>query len=334
MALIIGLVSSISDIKYGKVYNKNLVFIIAISFPIVVLNFLRYDSILRTGYLVNLAICILLALLLYKYRIWAAGDAKLICTIIFLLPYDATNFFSLVKYHGIYLFSLTFGLAYVYVIFDSIYHSLRNIEVISNRFKIMVITKNKIGLFLVKWIFGVTLGNFTFMMMTKLFLALGLPNYIIYIIVFFVVSGVYSFIENSKHKYIIYLVSGILLFIWVFFSDGFNLLAGIYVNSFIIVILVMVIKFFTDIFNYEGIKVESLKRGMVLSFESCLVLNLFGLSIFTDETTRSRLNEEETKRIIECATRRSISMIKIVRLMPFSIFIFLGMILYLIIGRI
>lgn len=334
MVLFIGLISSITDIKYGKVYNRNLGFIITISFPIVVLNFLRYDSTLRMDFLVNLIICMVLSLLLYKYRIWAAGDAKLMSTIVLLLPYDGTNFFTLIKFHGIYLFSLTFTLAYLYVIFDSIYHSIKNVEVIRDRFKTMEISKIKVGIFLLKWIFGITLGSFTYMMISKLFLAFQLPNYIIYIIVFFVISGVYSFIGSNKNKNTIYLIAGILLFIWGLFFHGFNLIASTWLNSFVIVIVVMIIKFFTDIFNYEEIKLESLKSGIVLSLESCLVLNSFGLSVFTDETTRSRLNKEETKQIIECGVKRNISTIKAVRLMPFSIFIFLGIILYLIIGRI
>ncbi len=103
------------------------------------------------------------------------------------------------------------------------------------------------------------------------------------------------------------------------------------------VILVVVTHFslkFTDRFNYEWIRTCDVKAGMILSYfavQQFYGSRVKGLPTTTDETTKSRITQEEADSIKRWEkSKYGKEQIMVVRYIPFAVFILIGMITYLI----
>ena len=103
------------------------------------------------------------------------------------------------------------------------------------------------------------------------------------------------------------------------------------------VILVVVTHFslkFADRFNYEWIRTSDVKAGMILSYfaiQQFYGSRVKGLPVSTDETTKSRITQEEADSIKRWEkSKYGKAQIMVVRYIPFAVFILIGMITYLI----
>jgi hypothetical protein len=82
---------------------------------------------------------------------------------------------------------------------------------------------------------------------------------------------------------------------------------------------------------YEEINITSLKKNMILSSTSSMIMqgtrikNMPGLSC---EDLRYRLTEEEISAVKIWAKSRNISTIYVVKKIPFSLFLFMGFVVY------
>jgi len=96
MILLIGLISSYTDIKYQKISNKLILvgmsYAILVNISLAIYSFLSRSSntfiILNyySNYLINGIIAVILSFFMWKYKIWKGGDAKLFFAFVFLLP--------------------------------------------------------------------------------------------------------------------------------------------------------------------------------------------------------------------------------------------------------
>ena len=85
--IIIGIACSYTDIKYGKIFNKWIVFsFITIFFLYVFLFFYGVDLNYILEAILNGAIAFLGGYLLWQLKLWSAGDAKLFSIYAFLIP--------------------------------------------------------------------------------------------------------------------------------------------------------------------------------------------------------------------------------------------------------
>jgi len=106
-------------------------------------------------------------------------------------------------------------------------------------------------------------------------------------------------------------------------------------NSVFVIVLFMC-RWFAEQYNYQEIKTDDVKEGMVLSY---MTVSFFqkskvkGLPVYTQESIKTRITAEETESIHRWKTSKyGKDTIVIVRKIPFAIFICIGLIVFLGIG--
>lgn len=125
--------------------------------------------------------------------------------------------------------------------------------------------------------------------------------------------------------YVIDIVIGLLL---GFVPFSFN------PENYILVIFLLLCQMTIRTSLYQEVKVCDLKRGMILSSVSSMLMQnsrVRGLPPISSEDLRSRLTEEQVDSIGRWASSRNIIAVTVVRKIPFAIFIFAGFLSYFII---
>lgn len=104
--------------------------------------------------------------------------------------------------------------------------------------------------------------------------------------------------------------------------------------NYVFVMVLLLCQMTIRINQYEEVGIGNLKRGMILSsFSSLLMQNsrVRGLPPISTEDLKSRLTEEQVESIARWAKSRKVSTVTVIRKIPFAIFIFAGFISYFII---
>lgn len=121
VAVAIGILSTVTDFKEKKIYNKTIICGVSISLLLYIVLWNQIDMELIKSYVINLGISVLISFLFFYFKIWAAGDAKLFIAMIIMIPFelyevDTTNVFP-----GIYLLIIIFSVAFIYVVIETIF---------------------------------------------------------------------------------------------------------------------------------------------------------------------------------------------------------------------
>ncbi len=338
LTLIAASIATVTDLKYGKIYNKMIIILGLIGAPLVttLYGFLNKDLLLQ--FIINFSITIMLSLLFYAFKIWAAGDAKLMALLVFLLPYSYYYSYEGMYFPTIYIFIVIFSLAFLYVVMESIFLSIQDCKMLKARIKSIHISLSGTVNFLIILLSGMLLSGLFANCFSVMFGDVFLKNaYAFSILNFFALTLFYSIV---KSKYMCYaLIVEIILNTLFVLATKANLanIIPIRLSSVFMAITIIFIRFIADTYNYRVIMASETRAGMVLSYASAILLSSFkkGPTILTDETTKTRILEEQAQAIRNwAATRKDEPSISIVRLMPFSIFILVGLLLYLLKGMI
>ena len=105
-------------------------------------------------------------------------------------------------------------------------------------------------------------------------------------------------------------------------------------ENYIMVIVLLIFQMTIRTILYEEINIADLKKGMILSSMSSMVMQnsrVRGLPPVSTEDLKSRLTEEQVNSICRWSKSRKIETITIVRKIPFAIFIFSGFLSYFVI---
>lgn len=125
----------------------------------------------------------------------------------------------------------------------------------------------------------------------------------------------------------------ILAVIFICLRQSFGIM---YIVNFGLVFIVILMKLFISEYNYEYINTSDVKAGMIISTEtSMLFLNsrVKGLPDISNENISDRLSESECESIRRWEkSSYGSKTVKIVRKIPFAIFISLGIVTYIIVG--
>lgn len=332
IAIILGVISAITDLKSKKIYNKNIVVFVIISFFIYLILCKEIDMIYMKSYLINLIISIAISFLFFYFKIWAAGDAKLFLAIIFMIPFELYEVKNNNVFPGMYLLIIIFSIAFIYVFFETLYLWIID----KNRKKVIIsmnIKKNEIKSFIIKYFLGYFIVLFVNNILLKFFYDFKISNAgLILICNMLLLTFIYRVITID-------FISFIMMCIFIIFNIIYYVVYGLdlYAIDIKIIILVLIIMLFRNVsekYNYEEIDVENLKPRMILSFGSVLKFynsRVKGLPQSTSETTDSRLTEEEVKSIKRWSkTKKGEKTIVIVRHMPFAPFILIGEVVFFI----
>ncbi len=120
--IIVGLFTSYHDIKYHKIKNKWIIYSIIVSIILNIIFFIKdFNTIYYSQFITNLILTIIICIILWLYKFWPAGDAKLIIAYTFLIP---TTIYTLNNLKYFYSFSLLVNIFVPYFVFFTFYFLL------------------------------------------------------------------------------------------------------------------------------------------------------------------------------------------------------------------
>ena len=321
--LVIGIIGSVSDIKTGRIHNR--LFFIGISIALVVhaIDFVINPNFYFQGWLVIIGLSGFIAILMFFGELWAAGDTKFYILLLFCIPPQIieTDSLSVSVVPYIYIFLL----AVIWILIDTLWKTINKMERFSDERSISMKTvteliKVYIEISAIQALFVVLFPSFCHE--NELLFSVGL------IAVSFIISSASVFgkwIVVSIHALIILLLLLTRLWTWSFAPWW----------TYLCVVLIILFNKWASKYNYMRIPTSTVAEGMILSsltVLSFLPSKIMGLPSNASESMSSKLSAEQAE-----AVRRweksayGATTVVILRKIPFSLFIFIGMLLWMII---
>lgn len=329
IAVILGVVSTITDFKNKKIYNKNIIYALMASLFIYIVLWKQITVQYITNYCINIIISVIISFSFYYFKIWSAGDAKLFLAIIIIIPYNIYNVEKTNLFPALYLLIIIFSIGFFYVVLETLVlwvKDKKRIQVFKLKIKNIkqIIINYFMGYFVILFINNITLKFVPDFRINNGGLML-ICNMLILFFLYRIIKG--------KRKALIIMSLFLIANLTYYFIFGLRIYA-INLKMFVFVLSIMLFRSFAEKYNYEEIRIENLKPRMILSFESVLKFyssRVKGLPHSTDETTDSRLTTNEVNSIKRWSkTRKGQDTIIIVRHMPFAPFILIGEIIFFI----
>lgn len=334
--LAIGLYSCYTDIKNRRIKNWFIGWgmLVGISLHLFFSSWAASQKI----FFLNIGIAILIALILWRINIWAAGDSKFfIFTAILIFPFSAYNIFKNLPY-GIPVILIVlinaFILALVYLFLEAIvvffqelnqHRQRKNLSRILSSFLVrfkkpdFALSQLKILFFyLATLIFFSALGRYIYKI-----IPFGRENYpIFYLILVFIYPVISKFLKKLK---IIYLGLILLSLVLLFASDIVSILK--YASKFFVLLAVMRILINWSIQKGQSktIQVEEIKPNILLTKEE--IENLPSewqprVRFFSDGLTKE--DAQQLKLLFQAINREKVN---IYNTFPFVPFIVIGVII-------
>lgn len=332
IAIILGIVSSVTDLKNKKIYNKNIIvalFISAISYAIL---YKQIEIKYIPNFTLNLIISALISFVFYYFKIWAAGDAKLFLTITFMIPYEIYEVETSNVFPALNLLIIIFCVAFIYVFFETIFLWFKDKNRLE-KLKLSSFKKDDVTEFIIQYLLGYLITIFINNILNKFFLDFRLSNQgLLLLCNMLILIFIYRVVKTRKSSLIIIGVF-LLLNLVYYLKYGFKIYS-INLKMLLLVFIIIIFRRVSEKYNYEEIKISNLKPRMILSYGS--VLRFFnsrvkGLPKTTTETTDSRLTEEQVTSIKRWSkSSKGSETIVIVRHMPFAPFIMVGELIFFI----
>ncbi len=329
IAVILGVVSTITDFKNKKIYNKNIIYALMASLFIYIVLWKQITVQYITNYCINIIISVIISFSFYYFKIWSAGDAKLFLAIIIIIPYNIYNVEKTNLFPALYLLIIIFSIGFFYVVLETLVlwvKDKKRIQVFKLKIKNIkqIIINYFMGYFVILFINNITLKFVPDFRINNGGLML-ICNMLILFFLYRIIKG--------KRKALIIMSLFLIANLTYYFIFGLRIYA-INLKMFVFVLSIMLFRSFAEKYNYEEIRIENLKPRMILSFESVLKFyssRVKGLPHSTDETTDSRLTTNEVNSIKRWSkTKKGQDTIIIVRHMPFAPFILIGEIIFFI----
>lgn len=319
-----GVLASYQDLKTGLIPNRLLISFFVPGVLVQILYCFLGGWEYLPVYLANLCFISLVALCLYGFHFWAAGDSKLLICLTILYP--AGLYFSEdgSLFPGILILMCIFLIAYGYLIIDSIIALARKEKQYHSRFHMkdfIQSVKNYLLCFLYLSLFEVVIQR---------------------------VMGAY-FYENQLAVHFLCIFVALMIYDIRYLRKWYCLFPAIVVNivlliysgipqvswkSYLYLAVALVLRYLIGGYNYQDIPTRDVKKGTILSLGSVLLFQnsrVKGLPMATTEDMRSRLSEEEAEAVRRWADSKSgQERITIVRKIPFAVFIFSGVVVFLI----
>ena len=332
IAIILGIVSSVTDLKNKKIYNKNIIVALFISAISYVILYKQIEIKYIPNFTLNLIISMLISFAFYYFKIWAAGDAKLFLTITFMIPYEIYEVEISNVFPSLNLLIIIFCIAFIYVFFETIFLWFKDKNRLE-KLKLSNFKKDDIYEFIIQYLLGYLITIFLNNILNKFFLDFRLSNQgLLLLCNMLVLIFTYRIVKTRKSSLTLIGVFFLLNFAY-YFKYGFEIYT-INLKMLLLVFIIIIFRRVSEKYNYEEIKINDLKPRMILSYGS--VLRFFnsrvkGLPKTTTETTDSRLTEEQVESIKRWSkSSKGLETIVIVKHMPFAPFILAGELVFFI----
>lgn len=316
--------SSKSDLQTGLIKNKMLLPFFIVGTLVNGVYYVFFVRDLFFEYLINVAIVSIISLSLFYSHSFAGGDCKL--TIVLALLYPARLYIVFGTSNATLIFAVGFAIfvGYCYLVFNSLWSIITRKTKVTLKYitsSLLIFIKSYISatlyifvinaLLIILEMYGITV-NIWFSRIACMILAWCVGKYPIF-----------------KKKIPIIIVSTVVIALSVILKTlPFSLNPENYTLVLILLFCQMAIK--TII--YENINIKDLKKGMILSSMSTLLMQnsiTQGLPKISTEDLRSRLTESEIESVILWAKATKTDSLVIVKKIPFAIFLSVGFISYL-----
>lgn len=322
----LGIVTSISDVKDGRIYNKTL---LEFALPGIILCAIYYGYFARDlfgSFVINFVIIALISLILFYTHSFAGGDCKL--TLVMAMLYPANEYLvygrSEVTLYFVLCLAIIYG--YFYLLFFSIYSLIKGKTKITKEY-----VKEYLGNFLKSFLSAsgyICLVNLLFIIMALK--GISVNEWIVRIVC---MTSAWLVGKESKLKkwpvvVVVYLIDIVVGLILGFIPFSIN------PENYILVIVLLLCQMTIRTSLYQEVKICDLKKGMILSSISSMLMQnsrVRGLPPISSEDLKSRLTEDQVESIGRWASSRNVLTVTIVRKIPFAIFIFAGFLSYFVI---
>ena len=326
--VIVSVISFFTDLTRGIVPNRLLLYAAGIGLILdsVYYGFLVSDVILE--FLLNLSFVAVGSLLMFVAKIWGGGDTKLSLLLAFLFPARLYFYYRDEMFPILNAFIFAFSLGLIYLAVESIWLLCTGKE----RHRTGSIKETLSGI-----PFQYAAVFFLFLLL-DLFIRKMIPVFyedntalfeILFMVLFFVLSEVSFF---SK-RWVCLLVAIGSLAVYAAVSGGFP---AIHINDLMLIAVIHLIRMLLSWHNYKTVKITELKPGMILSTTSSIMIygnEGNGIVRISREDMGDRLTEDEVASVFKWLDKHpNYETVSIVRKIPFSAFISLGYIVFLILG--
>ena len=324
--ILLGIITSVSDVRDGRIYNKTLLGFVLSGIVLCVIYYGYFARDLFGLFMINFGIIALISLILFYTHSFAGGDCKL--TLVMAMLYPANEYLVYGKSDVTLYFTLCLAIlyGYFYLLFFSIY------SLVKGRTRL---TREYVKGYLENFFKSFLSASGYICLINLLFVILNLYGIYANQWIIRIVCMVFAWMVGKESKlkkwqivvgiYVIDIVIGLLL---GFVPFSFN------PENYILVIFLLLCQMTIRTSLYQKVKVCDLKRGMILSSVSSMLMQnsrVRGLPPISSEDLRSRLTEEQVDSIGRWASSRNIIAVTVVRKIPFAIFIFAGFLSYFII---
>lgn len=317
LLLVLGVWTSVTDIRRGIIENKYLLPAALVGMVLTAVEWIGFSAAPLPHQLMNMAIISVVAVVLYAQHIWAGGDCKLMLTLIWLIPHGWYIPLFGKWLVALVLFALMFLLSYLYVMIDSVVQAIRLRRRISKGAFARNLAK-AVG----RWI---SVAGYIWLLdqLLLVFCSEGLARFpmIIWVVNIGIILLVTS-LPVLRNRWVVtgVLVAGVAVKAALraaFFDEGLLI-------HFAVVFILVAFRLWMNEYTYETINTEEVKPGMILSAATTMLFagsRMKGLPAISKEDLKSRLSEEEAKRVRKWARSASgVPTIQIVRKIPFAVF--------------
>lgn len=324
LLLTLGTLSTKSDLKEGRIYNKTLAVFAGISIILGSVYYGYYARDLLGLFLMNYIVLAIISLILFYSHSFAGGDCKLVLGMGIIYP---ANYYLVYGNTFITLF-FVLGFAIIYGYLFLVISSLRGLVQGKNK-----LTRDYVKSYVISFFKSFISATIYISAFNLLIIGLNWSNINEWLLRIFCIAiawavGKYEFLRKKSIIFSICIVDVIGGMVERVVPFSFRL------ENYILVIVLLLCQMTIRTDLYERIKIADLKKGMILSMGSSMLMQgsrVRGLPGISSEDLKSRLTETEVNSIIRWGKGKEIDDLIIVKKIPFAIFIFLGFISYFLI---
>jgi len=340
--MILGIATSYTDIKKGKVKNKHLIF--ALIYGLIAYSILILINLgeVRIGYLIELIIMSILSLIIgfviWHVGLWTAGDAKLFFTYSFLLPLSVYKYGYMPYFASTNILINTFVPMFLFLFIILLFKT-------NLKQKLFFLKKS----FKPKQIFPLAVFLFAFgWLINLLFFFVKIPpDYFLMIFILFLLITIFEKI-TSLSMFKIIIAIGILRF---FFDTSIYSIT--FLKGFLFILLLFIIlRFFVISMGFyfftREVDIKLLKKGMIPAeilyeekdkYKKQDIIFYSFLNYLTEKTKKRKylfeptsegLTEKEVKKLKKLEKKLGFEHLKIQQTIPFAPYMFFGVLLTII----
>jgi len=322
--LLVCVLSIYFDFKENRIPNKLILIFIVISIILQTICIVRFYEINLLHYGWCILASFVISLWFYVLKIWAGGDTKLFFLLSLLVPvsvYNAGGYGSIIA-----IVIIIYSLSFIYIALESMFLVLFGKEkntVSRERINVISLFVGWISMFS---IIGL-INNICIVFLGKLYSEYSTVFLFLKVMIILIVGKYVSKIYLPIRIIIILMY----IFTFVFFIYGKTVFT-FDLKDFLIVSIVFALRIWAGKYNYKKIKVDELKKGMILAASTVIAFlnsDVEGLPLNINEDMSARLKDDDIEKVIEWSkSEDGCEDIYIVRKIPFAIFIAIGFVLY------